>query len=88
MAKAERVLTEMEIDEQMRLSLKKELLAYIKDAVPYSKKVETMIELWKQVNTQLQIKGAERKRQMQFLLMLPKQLRDKEIKRVTEKMLP
>lgn len=88
MAKAQRVLTEREIDEQMRLGIKQGLLDYIHDKVPHSKKIENLIDMWKQVNTQLQMMCAERKRQMNFLLMMPKAEREKEIKRLRQKLLP
>ena len=88
MTKTNRVLTEQEVDEQMRLTIKKELLAYIHDATPRSKKVDDLIEMWKQVNTNLQLVCAERKLQMRFLEMLPKDLRESEIKQMRPVMLP
>jgi len=88
MAKANRVLTEGEIDEQLRLGIKKELLAYINDAVPYSQKIDVLIEAWKQVNTNLQLICAERKRQMRFLEMMPKTEREIWVTKLCQVMLP
>jgi hypothetical protein len=88
MAKAQRVLTERELSEQLRLGIKKELLAYIHNAIPRSQKIDDLIELWKQVNTELQMMCADRKRQMRFLELLPKEQRTKEIKRLQRQMLP
>ena len=86
-ARTNRVLTEQEIDEQMRLSIKKELLAYCHDVMPRSAKIDDLIEMWKQVNTNLQLVCAERKLQMRFLEMLPKKLKEAEINRIRPLML-
>lgn len=89
MAKAQRVLTEVEIDEQLRLGIKKEALAIVKNAEPYSKhRIDTVLRSWREVNTQLQIDLAIRRMQMHYLTMLPKDLREKEIIKAASKMLP
>jgi len=66
----ERKLSEDEITEQMRLSLKKELLAYSKDAIPKSQKIDDLIEIWKQLNTETQLKQAMLNRITRILQML------------------
>ena len=88
MAKARRVLTERELDEQIRMGLKKELLAYIHCTMPASKRTDDLIKMWQQVNVQIQLVLAERKRQMRFLEMMSKNERDAEIKRMRQSMLP
>ena len=85
--RTQRVLTESETDEQLRLSIKRELLAYLHDAVPRSSKIDDLIDMWKQVNTNLQLVCAERKLQMRFLEMLPKEIREAEIKQMRPLML-
>ena len=87
MAKTQRVLTEQEIDEQMRLQIKKELLAYIYDAVPRSAKIDDLIKMWQQANVHIQLVLAERKMQMRFLEMLPKAIKESEVKRLRQVML-
>jgi len=87
MAKTQRVLTEYELDEQMRLSIKKELLAYMHDGIPRSQKITDLIEMWKQVNVQLQLVCADRKLKMRFLEMLPKTEKEKQISRLQTLML-
>jgi hypothetical protein len=87
MAKTQRVLTEGELREQLRLSIKKQLLAFAHGAVPYSQTIAVLIEIWKQLNTEDQLLGAERKRMMRFLEMLPKEERVKEIKRLQQQLL-
>ena len=85
--RTQRVLTESETDEQLRLSIKRELLAYLHDAVPRSAKIDDLIDMWKQVNTNLQLVCAERKLQMRFLEMLPKEIKESEIKQMRSLML-
>ena len=88
MAKARRVLTERELDEQIRLGLKNELLAYIHSAIPKSQKTDDLIKMWQQVNVQIQLLLAERKLKMRFLEMLSKNDRESEVKRLRQSMLP
>ena len=87
MPKVKRALTEHELDEQIRLQIKKELLAYIHDAVPRSAKIDDLVRMWQQVNVDIQMVLAERKMQMRFLEMLPKGIREKEVNRLRQLML-
>jgi len=84
----QRILSEHELNEQIGISIKKELLAYIKDGVPRSQKTADMIEIWKQHNTELQIKEAALNRYARMLQMLPSVERTVEIKRIRQLMLP
>jgi len=86
--KTQRILSEDEINEQIGISLKKELLAYIKDSVPRSQKTADMIEIWKQHNTELQVKEAALNRYARILHMLPTKERIAEINKLRRVMLP
>lgn len=80
--KTQRVLTEQELNEQIRLSIKKNLLAYIKEGIPRSERVNDELEIWKQINTEMQIQQAALNRYAKLLnLMSPKE-RTNEINRL------
>jgi hypothetical protein len=88
MAKAQRILSEAEVTEQIRVSTKKEILAYLKDGVPRSKKVDDAIELWKLINTEQHTKQAALNRLVNVLRMLPPNERLAEINKTKKLLLP
>ena len=71
MAVSQRKLSENELTEQIRISLKKELLVYCKDGMPRSQKIDDLIEMWKQLNTEMQMDQAMFNRAVKILQMLP-----------------
>lgn len=85
---AKRQLSERELNEQIRLSAKKEILAFLKDGVPKSPKFDDAIECWKQSTTELQLHQAALNRFQRIVQMLPPKEREREIKKVLTRMLP
>jgi hypothetical protein len=83
-----RVLTEQELSEQIRLSTKKELLAYIKDGAPRSKKIDDCMEIWRQINSEMQLRQAALNRYSRLLQMLPPKERVQEIQKTKRLMSP
>lgn len=84
----QRKLSENELTEQMRISLKKELMAYCKDGVPRSKKIDDMIEIWRQLNSEMQLTQAAFNRFARILQMLSPEERSAEINKHKKLLLP
>jgi hypothetical protein len=63
-------------------------LAYIKDGVPRSDKVDDLIELWRQINTEMQLRQAALNRYSRLLQMLPPKERLAEIQKTKQLMQP
>lgn len=85
---AQRVLSEDELNEQLRISAKKELLAYFKDGVPRSKKIDDAHEHLKIQVTELQVRQGDRNNLTRRLQMLPPEERLALMKRNKTLMLP
>ena len=84
----QRVLSEEELSEQIRISAKKEILAVLKDGVPRSKKFEDAVDNLKIAVTELQLRQAARNNYVRLLQMLPAKERLAEIDRIKKIMLP
>ncbi len=85
---AQRVLTEDELSEQMRISSKKEILAVLKDGIPRSQKFEDALETLKLSVAELQLRQAARNNYVRLLQMLPPKDRVLEVERIKKRMLP
>jgi len=84
----ERRLSEDELNEQLILSIKRELLAYVKDGVPRSKKIDDIKYILNQINSERQVKHASLNRYLRYLGMFPPQDRLPALKKAKEKLLP
>ena len=80
-------MSEDELDNRLRLGTKKNVLALIEAGKVDDKKMKGFLASWKQINLEMQMKAAERARQMRFLQMLPKEHRDSAVKRMERYML-
>jgi len=84
----QRVLTEEELNEQIRMTAKNEILAVLKGAVPISKTYEAAQISWKNINTELLIKQAMRNNLTRLLQMLTPKERTDAIKKCNLLRLP
>jgi len=85
---SERVLSEDELNEQIILSMKKEILAYVKDGIPRNKKIDDIKFFLNQLNGERQTRQASFNRYLRFLSMFPPEQRLAELKRAKDKLLP
>jgi len=85
---AQRKLSETEIDEQLRISAKEHLRAYLQGGEPRTQKVPDSHETLKIITAQMQIRQAANNSVIKLINLLPVEDKKKALKQLKTKLLP